>query len=248
MKLALYLLLLQLTFIPSVFASMEDLDNKEYVHCTFFKQGGGLQYVVQDLIEEISHRSKLSFRNVNAPIKRCIQMMLVGEVDFMLSVRVDKDTSKNMDFVFVSDKLSKINFYTLRSDGNWLNSYSDLQGKIVGTMSGLAYFDKFDFDDSVQKLKVNKTKQLSKILEAGRVKAYVTYSGLAYVDEADPTIVKAPYFHNVKMAVLGIYKNSALQSHRSLLEDTVSSIVEDGTLAKIQHKHMAQFQVANEAQ
>jgi hypothetical protein len=241
-------LVLQFIFILPVFASTEASDEKIYKHCTFFNKGENLQYLVEDVIEQISHRSKLSISNVNAPIKRCVQMMGTGEVDFMLSIRVDEYTSKHMDFIFVSDELSKIIFYIRKSDGDWLNRYSDLQGETVGVMSDLAYFDRFDLDDSVKKLSVNKTKQLPKILEASRVKAYVTYAGLADSNEDNATIVKAPYFHSVKMAILGIYKNSPMQSQRLLLEDTVNSIMDDGTFAKLRRKYMTSFQTPDEAQ
>mgnify|MGYP006097433269 CR=1 FL=1 len=117
-----------------------------------------------------------------------------------------------------------------------------------GKLSGLAYFERFDLDDSVKKLTVNKTKQLPKILEASRVKAYVTYAGLADSNTDDTTIVKAPYFHSVKMAILGIHKNSPMQSHHLLLENTVNSIVDDGTFAKIRRKYMTSFQTPDEAQ
>jgi hypothetical protein len=247
MKLPLYLVL-QFIFILPVFASTEASDKKEYKHCTFFNKGENLHYLVEDIVEEISHRSKLSISNVNAPIKRCVQMMVAGEVDLMLSIRVDEYTSEHMDFIFVSDELSKIIFYIRKSDGDWLNRYSDLQGETIGVMSGLGYFERFDLDDSVKKLTVNKTKQLPKILEASRVKAYVTYAGLADSNADDTTIVKAPYFHSVKMAILGIHKNSPIQSYRFLLEDTVNSIVDDGTFTKIRRKYMTSFQTPDEDQ
>jgi hypothetical protein len=43
------------------------------------------------------------FVKVNATIKRCIQMMITGEVDAISLVRVDECKSKHMDFLSIDD-------------------------------------------------------------------------------------------------------------------------------------------------
>jgi ABC-type amino acid transport substrate-binding protein len=241
MKLSMFFLLLKLTFIAPAFASTENPDQPTYTHCTFFKETEGLRHVVDDLIEEISLRSNLTFKNINAPIKRCIQMMVAGEVDFIASLRVDAYTTKHMTFLFVSEGMSRIIFFTRKSDGNWLNNYADLQGKYIGTTTGFGYFDKFDQDESVKKFNVSNTKQLPMMLKAGRIDAYATYSGLMDSGEENPDLSKAPYSFAVKMSMLAIGKNSPLQSQNSLLEGVVGSILADGTMNKYMQKYLPEY-------
>ena len=246
MKLALLFWILQIVFIAPSFASppLPVADNKEYKHCTFFKETEGIKYFVDDLIEELSLRSKLSFVSVNAPIKRCIQMMISGEIDFMSSIHVTAERSNYIDFLFVTEGFSKIVFYTRKDDGDWFNDYSDLQGKTVGTNVGFSYFDKFDLDDSVKKLKVNDSKQLPKMLAAGRLDAYVTYDGLMDVDvSVYPELTKASYLYDVTMSFLAISKQSPLQPHRPLLVDTIKGIIGDGTMEKFSNKYMPGFKL-----
>ena len=241
MKLSLYFLVLQLIFIPPAFSSMESPSKEEYKQCIFFKATEGSRYAAADVVKELSLRSNLSFVNVYAPIKRCIQMMAAGEIDFMLTVRVDEYTSKHMNFLVVTEGVTNIIFYTRKSDGNWLNEYADLKGKTVGTSAGFGYFEKFDLDDSVKKFKANDTKQLPKLLEAGRIHAYVTYDALVGVAEGYSRISQAPYSVGVKMSRLAIGKGSPLQVHRSLIEDNIKSIIDDGTWDRIMFKHVPEY-------
>jgi ABC-type amino acid transport substrate-binding protein len=128
-------------------------------------------------------------------------MMIASKIDLLASVRVDEYTSKYMSFLHVSDKYTEIIFYTRKSDGNWLNDYVSLQGKTIGTTHGFSYFDKFDHDESLKKFKTNNTKQLSILLEAGRVDAYITYTGIVSIAEGYFKIIKALYSISVKPAV-----------------------------------------------
>ena len=238
MKPLILLLLVQSFFITTSFASDGAVQTKkEFNNCIYFKKTDGAYHLSTGLIDEISSRSGLSFVNVQAPIKRCIQMMITGEVDSMLSARVNKEREKWIDFLFVSEGLGSIVFYTRKSDGNWLNNYSDLQGKKIGVTIGFSYFDKFDHDDSVIKVRINNQKQLAKLLSAGRVDAYITYSGVIE-DIKYPKIVEASYSHPVRISVMAISKGSELQVHRPLLEEAIKGIISDGTMDKLTKIHL----------
>lgn len=240
MKTLIVLFIVQALFISSAFASEQAASSKEYKNCMFFKETEGIHEFANQLLIEISERSGLAFTNFKAPIKRCIQMMISGETDTMLSTRVTEKRKSWIDFLFVSEGLTRIVFYTRKSDGDWLNSYEDLQGKTIGTTVGFNYFDKFDLDDSVIKQKINDPKQLPKLLLAKRVDAYATYSGLMDGHEY-PEIVEAPYAYLVKMAVMALGKNSDIQKHRPLLEQAIKAIVVDGTMNKLSTKYLSGF-------
>ena len=94
MKLSLFFLVLQFFIIAPSFGASESPDKTEYKNCMFFKKTEGIRFFVEDILKELSLRSNLSFVNVEAPIKRCIQMMISGEIDLTLSVHVTEDRSK----------------------------------------------------------------------------------------------------------------------------------------------------------
>ena len=94
MKLALYFLILQLMIILPAYASTEAQDKQEYKHCTFLIKTEGVRYFIDDIVKELSVRSNLSFVNTYAPVKRCIQMMVDGDVDFILYL-LKNDSPKN---------------------------------------------------------------------------------------------------------------------------------------------------------
>jgi ABC-type amino acid transport substrate-binding protein len=254
MKLSLFFLVLQIFFIAPSFSSIESSeiegseiespDKQEFKNCMFLKKTEGIRYFLEDIVKELSVRSNLSFVNVDAPIKRCLQMMIAGEIDFMLSIHVTEERLKYIDYLFVSEGFTKIIFYTRKDEGDWLNDYEDLKGKTVGTTVGFNYFEKFDVDDSFKKVKVSDPKQLPKMLAAGRIDSYVTHSGLMEADaKVYSELVKSPYLFGVDMSFLAISKESKLQPHRPLLVGTIKSIISDGTMEKLSSKHIPGFKL-----
>jgi ABC-type amino acid transport substrate-binding protein len=243
MKNLILLFLVQVFLITPSFASVDAPEVKEtFKNCNFFKQTEGIYEFANQMLNEISSRSGVSFVSIDAPIKRCIQMMIAGEVDTIVSIRVTELRKSWIDFLFVSEGLTRIVFYTRKADNNWLNEYEDLQGKKIGTTVGFNYFDKFDLDESVVKVKINDPKQLPKLLAAGRIDAYATYSGLMDAHEY-PDIVEAPYAYAVKMSVMAIAKESSLQSHRPQLEKAIMGLVTDGTMSKLRTTHLSGFKM-----
>jgi polar amino acid transport system substrate-binding protein len=241
MKPALYFLILQLMFILPAYASTEAQEKQEYKHCTFLIKDEGVRYFIDDIVKELSVRSNLSFVNIYAPFMRCIQMMIDGDVDFVLYLRKNDFTSKYMDLLNVSEMHSSIVFYSRSSDGDWLKNFDDLEGKIIGANKGIGYFDEFDQSQNITKFMTDHSKQLPKLLESGRIDAYVTYSGLVQGSEVNPKISRAPFYVPVSVGLMAISKKSSMLSHRAVLEDAISSVISDGTVANIRKKYLPDF-------
>ena len=165
-------------------------------------------------------------------------MMAAGEVDMMTSLRVTKERAEHIDFLSVTNGVSSILFYTKKSDGDWLTEYSDLKGKTLGTSNGYLYTDKFDGDDSIKKFKTNDFKQLLHLLEAGRIDAYIVHSGAIGFEGGHEEILKSDFSIPIPVSFLGLARNSPLQAHRALIDETIKALLKDGTYERLKRKHV----------
>jgi len=164
-------------------------------------------------------------------------------------------TSEREKFIRYIDppylKFSGKYFFVRKGSPVKLETYDDLYRLRVGTSIDSKYFDKFDNDDKIQKVKVSKVEQKFKMLEKGRVDVVIhTYAGAMDILERlglQDKIVTAEYRYLVEDAIyIGVSRHSHLMKHVDEIESLVHSMVRDGEFGRIIDEHYLSIQSALE--
>ena len=66
-----------------------------------------------------------------------------------------------------------LNFYINKDSPNTIQNYQDLTGLKIGVIRGMSYFDRFDKDTELLKVKVNNREQLIGMLKKGRIDTFL---------------------------------------------------------------------------
>jgi polar amino acid transport system substrate-binding protein len=148
-------------------------------------------------------------------------------------------------------KFSGKYFFLKKGSPVKLETYDDLYRLRVATSIDSKYFDKFDNDDQIKKVKVSKVEQKFKMLEKGRVDVVIhTYAGAMDILERlglQDKIVVAEYRYLVEDAIyIGVSKHSHLMSHVDEIEALVHDMVRDGEFGRIIDEHYFSIESALE--
>jgi len=171
--------------------------------------------------------------------KRCILLAEEGKLDIggALSNKGSKDRLYYLQPP-LETTTSRVAFY-LSKDAVDIKRYDDLSGLKVGTMIGHSYFEPFDSDSSIQKVRVPGAIQLFKMLEAGRIDAIVS----PYEDVSDEMISRSRYKTLFKKADyrverkaayhIVIPKKSPFSKDKPKIEEVLRQLVESGKVREI---------------
>jgi polar amino acid transport system substrate-binding protein len=125
-------------------------------------------------------------------------------------------------------------FY-LQEDQPDIVDYADLAGRRVAVLRGAKYFDRFDSDEDLEKVKLADYATAIRVVEGGRVDALIMpeLQGDYLLKEHGQSLRKSTYNVPGRPSYIAVSKRSPLQESRESLLRALRSMDEDGTTAAI---------------
>ncbi|BFM18259.1 hypothetical protein R50073_44420 [Maricurvus nonylphenolicus] len=197
---------------------------------------GGFKY---DFLEALGKRLGISLTHQACPFQRCLRSMSDGQLDIMMFIAVTPERSRYLKYIQIWEIPVKMPFYVRKGEEDRLREYTDLHQLHVGVVNGYAYFSRFDNDSAIQKSKVMREEQLPKMLQAGRIDAFVAFGQEHQKLLATyPGLVPAPFSHAYSdTALIAIGHTSPFVALMPEMEQIALEMIQDGTMDKLWHKH-----------
>lgn len=199
---------------------------------------GGFKY---DFLEALGKRLGITLTHQACPFQRCLRSMSDGQLDVMMFIAVTPERSRYLKYIQVWEIPVKMPFYVRKGEESRLHKYTDLHQLHVGVVNGYAYFSRFDNDSAIQKSKVMREEQLPKMLQAGRIDAFVAFGQDPQQLLADyQGITPAPFSHAYSdTALMAIGHTSAFVDMMPHLEQATLEMIQDGTMDRLWNKHFS---------
>ena len=193
-----------------------------------------------EILEIFSRKLGIKFRYVVCPWKRCLAMMESGEADLMGTLLKSPDREIYMHYIDPPywEKSRKI-FFLQKGKTHLLKKHADLHNLTIGVLRGAKYFAAFDNDPKIVKYEVAKPIQLLRMLEKGRIDAFIgaqlpmEYRLLNY-PEFKGKFEKAIYMHETKSSVyMAISKKSPFADRMPRFNKVMKQLVMGGEVVNI---------------
>lgn len=199
---------------------------------------GGFKF---DLLETLGQRLGIEVNHSACPFQRCLRSMSDGNLDVMVFIAVTPQRSNYLKYIQVWKIPRSIPFYVRKGEEHRLQNYEDLHQLHVGIVNGYAYFSRFDNDSDIRKSRVMREQQLPKMLQAGRIDAYIAFDIKQQELQQDyPNITPAPFNHAFSdTALLAIGHKSPYVKLMPQLEQTALEMIHEGTMDKLWQKHFS---------
>ncbi len=199
---------------------------------------GGFKY---DLLETLGQRLGIEVKHSACSFQRCLRSMSDGSLDVMVFIAVTPQRSNYLKYIQVWQIPRSIPFYVRKGEEHRLQNYEDLHQLHVGIVNGYAYFSRFDNDPDIRKSQVMREQQLPKMLQAGRIDAYIAFDiKQQELLKLYPNISPAPFNHAFSdTALLAIGHKSPYVKLIPQLEQTALELIHDGTMDKLWQKHFS---------
>jgi len=192
------------------------------------------QYIGEDidLLIALAKRSHMQIEYIRCPIARCLYLVKEGSADMVMQLK--KTTDRLEDFIYLTPATFiqefPLNFYLDNSSTNKIQNYEDLTGLKVGVIRGMSYFDKFDKDKDLIKIKVNNREQLIGMLKKGRIDTFLDRDDamlpiLNRVNSVGAIKTAKFKFTNYVKSYLVISKKSEISSYSKQLSQHLKEIV-----------------------
>ena len=191
-----------------------------------------------DCIKEIARclNIKLTFKEV--PFSRALAMMRLGEADIM--VGPNKTSEREVFMHYLRSELPRENkvFY-LSPKTKTIQNYKDLINKRIGIMNKAVYFDPFDSDTTLNKIKIPAYINGLKMLMAERLDAVIMPESLGdyQIKALSLPIKKSEYSIIGRPSYIALSKKSTLVKHATQLNDMLSALKADGSFDRILNKY-----------
>jgi polar amino acid transport system substrate-binding protein len=203
-----------------------------------FKDGANAD-IIKVIVRKLDARLEIK----TAPFKRRLQMMEDGEIDFLVGLMKDPERERYIHFIYPPYKnRSDTVFFVLRGKTAMVRRYEDLYHLRTGIVVGSKYFPKFDDDTRLNTEVCPFAESNFKKLVAGRIDVAV-FPESAGIDLIDRLGIKehvaaADYrYTRQKNVYIGISKKSRLMNSIRQVEDTLSSMIENGELRQAIVEH-----------
>jgi len=128
-----------------------------------------------DLLITLAKKSNMQIEYIRCPIARCLYLVKKGAADMVMQLKKTPERLENLIFLSPATFTQEfpLNFYINYLSTNKIRNYEDLKGLKVGVIRGVSYFDKFDKDENLLKIKVNNRDQLVGMLKKGRIDTFL---------------------------------------------------------------------------
>jgi polar amino acid transport system substrate-binding protein len=122
-----------------------------------------------EILREIGKRLGITFKFVACPWKRCVEMAKIGDVDMITSFGKTTEREAFVYYLGPPYRTGKVVFYKEKDKPFSVRKYEDLYKFKIGVLKGSAYFDPFDSDPQLDKVKVAMDYQLPHMLFSRRI-------------------------------------------------------------------------------
>lgn len=195
------------------------------------------------IMEAIAEELNLDLQIAYASFARKLALMEEGKIDISAELHRTIQREKFIHFIEPSYwQGSKKCFFVRKGKGDTVKHYDDLYPLRIGTSINVKYFDRFDSDTRIKKIRVSKTEQKFKMLLLGRIDAVIHSHGgaLKILDRmgiADK-VEMADYYYSKKNPVyIGVSKRSPLYKHIEDVEPVMRKMIENGQIRRIITKY-----------
>jgi polar amino acid transport system substrate-binding protein len=197
---------------------------------------GGFKY---DFLENLGQRLGIKIKHSACPFQRCLRSMSDGNLDVMVFIGVTPERSNYLKYIQIWQIPRSIPFYVRKGEEHRLQRYEDLHQLHIGIVNGYAYFSRFDNDAGIRKSRVMREQQLVKMLQAGRIDAYIAFDiKQQELMEKHPNIIPAPFNHAFSdTALLAISHKSPYLKLMPQLEQAALELIREGTMDTLWQKH-----------
>ena len=123
----------------------------------------------------LAKKLKQDITFIRCPIARCLSLIEKGQADMMLSLKKTKARQEYMTYLTPPFKIQHfpLRFYVLQERDLKISKFEDLTSLSVGVVRGAAYFDRFDRDNSINKIEVTEHGQLIQMLLKNRIDTFL---------------------------------------------------------------------------
>lgn len=232
---SLSLLLLVVSFLSSETAQAQDVksglisllhDDKHRTKVNFLRE----RYT-QQIAEQLGAPVSTAF----CPTKRCFSDLYEGAADLLLFVNSSEIDDQRVTAIgeFTVDR-NTLMVYLRKGEEDRVKTFRDLEGMTVGTILGLSYGNAFKSNQKIIKYEVGQSSQLSKMLLAGRIDAFVTFRSGGEELEQYPSIsrVEVAYRQGGFAIALVSKSSSYYQELTNILPSLFDEWIETGDFEK----------------
>ncbi|MGY5450554.1 substrate-binding periplasmic protein [Agarivorans sp. MS3-6] len=204
---------------------------------------GRLSGIEIDILTELSQRLGLQLETKGCGWKRCLKHMVLGESDVMTGLLKTAEREQYMAFIDPPYRSKQSHcFYLHRGTDVELNSYQDLSSITVGLQSKVAYFERFDNDDSISKHEAIDDVSLFRLLKGDRVDTVIMscIEGDNFLKQQGLSqwFKHAHYVeYSERNVYLAVSKQSPLLQRRQEISTAIQSMLDSGEISAILNQH-----------
>jgi polar amino acid transport system substrate-binding protein len=198
-----------------------------------------------DVLNEIGRRSGLQFDVQRAPWARGLADLQQGRADLMIGLAKTPDREQYIHYLGTPYYACAPRFYTAANAADGLQSYADLQGKLVGFVHESVYFQPFDSDTNLLKRGVNNEQQLLQMLLRGRLAAVIGTDCQVDFELLQPqyaaAIAKARYRPEARTELfIGFSRVRGLVAEQQLMGQALQQMLDEGWINQRAKRYQAQ--------
>lgn len=202
----------------------------------------GLTGLDLDFMKEVARRTGSDLTVAKMPWGRALTSMQTGDVDVMTGLAYRDERAEYIAYTDTPYFECTTAFYTVAGLADKIRTYEDLARNQVGYVLHSAYFDRFDQDETLDKVGVAQEQILIDMLMKRRfgvmigtdcqVDYFIKQQGFA------GKIEKAPYNPGNSVDLfLGVSKKSDWASRLDELNKVVKELVDEGFVERISHDY-----------
>ncbi len=200
---------------------------------------GALSGIDVDIVREIAGRLGFDLRFIRATWARALELMRQGEADLLSSAFKTPEREAFMSYLGTPYLTSlPIGFYTWTGSGIEVRNYDDLaKARSIGVLNDASYFDRFDHDRSLPKVRLPSQDQLFPMLANRRidlVAGYVdTENYRLFVEGYRGRVTQMPYLVDTPVAVyMALSKASPLAARLAEFDAVNEGLLREGLIQK----------------
>lgn len=190
-----------------------------------------------DIINLVTQDLNISIDYIHCPFARCLTMVKNGQADMMMSLL--KSAKREEDLIFIEPPYlmqhHPLRFFTLNSRQLTINQLNDLEGLLVGTIRGGAYFKEFDENKAIKKVAVTSHEQLINMLLKGHIDTVVereeSIKPLISSQDFQQKVSLAKYQYNQPVGSYIVFsKKSTKQELAQLISERLNAAIQKGII------------------
>lgn len=198
------------------------------------------------IINKVAKRIRIKIEFKECPWKRCIEMIKEGDADIITSFAKNFEREKFTYYIEPFYNINTLVFYGRKGKVSIIQKYEDLYNIEIGVVKGSVYFEPFDSDLKIDKQKINFDIQLLKMLESGRIDAFlgseITYDYLIIKEGFQGKFEKASFIVETEVkSYIAMSKKSKFVKMIPQISAAIKEIVENDGIEKLVNEYFEEL-------